>query len=262
LRDAYAETFPSVYPEFEKHKHLIGPQGEIVPLEGNRIELDYFAKPFGFMRIGNLAFLNDRLKPDIPQSLQDQFRAHAIWLSEFDSVFAEKTHLPYSILPIYALTTLNLAGKHVLDLGSADGILSLVAIKMGAFRVTSVDMQGNYVYAYERHLKANAFSIEGLDYIEGEFADAERILARLKSPKIDVAVANVGAHYGNAHMEAISLATRIPGLQTFIGGAYIRDHPDKNAQPSIDFLRARGYGANLRELSFKHRCVAFIVDRS
>ena len=90
-----------------------------------------------YTKIGEKIFLDDRLVRKLPKELRNH--NNLIKLSEFDTVLNIAGLIRYSAITAYALECVNLAGKHVLDLGSAEGLLSIIANINGA-KTTSVDM--------------------------------------------------------------------------------------------------------------------------
>lgn len=266
IRSIVAKKFP--YTSHLRSNFFKGPNKEVVPFSINRSDKwgeddelvgDY---RFRFIRVGNLGILDHNLKPDIPQETLKQFSDNLVWLWRFRSVFCEPTHLQYSPLTIHALSTMNLTGKHVLDLGAADGIQSLTAMKLGAGRTTAVELNPEYFPYFAHHQKVNEFDEQKMDYLFGDLADHDKIISDIESPTPDIAVANIGPWYkGNPHLEAIKLAAKIPSIKTFIAGAYIKDHPDKNHLDSLELLQSLGFKTNYRELLSEGVCLAFMIDR-
>lgn len=271
IRKIVAKKYP-----IESHLHsgspegrfLVGVNGERVPFETNRAE-DFEPNTggipdqrFRYIRIGNLAFVDHRLRRDIPKEVLDDFKNNLVWLWKFRSGFCEPTHLQYSPLTIHALTNPTFRESHILDLGSGDGILGLTALKVGITRVTSVEKYEGCAAYYNNHLDANRFDQKGLNWITGDLSKPEDILPRIEEPTPDVAVSNIGPWYkGDPHLAAIRLAARIPTIKTFIAGAFIKEHHNKSPEESRKLLADLGFNSNYRELTYNTRCQAFIVDR-
>ena len=250
-------------PQVVTFEPFIGTSGELVPFEARQTD----EKEIDYVRVGNLIFLDHRLKPALPSEILEKFGSDIIWLYNFESAIADVTHLFFAQLSIHALSTLNLKGKHVLDLGAADGIQGLVAHKVGAKRVSSVELNEIYESFYNRHLELNGFPRDDFEFIQGDITKPDSIMEKLDSQKIDVVVANIGPFYkGGVHLDAIRLLDFLPNVQTFIGGAYVRGRPERDSTHAIELLKSQGYSTNFRELKFRgdgknfyHQ--AFIVDK-
>lgn len=249
---------------------LIAPKGEKVPFvvrRGNNIDIDihgYPTCPIGFVQIGDLAIVDSRLKESMPDYLLEQYRGNIIWIWDGKSVFWEPTYLQYSSLAAYGLMSLDLTGKHVVDVGCADGVLSLVSKIRGAARVTSIDCNGDYEQFYLKHIDENGLNNQGLEFIRGNFDDPN-VIQRLASDKVDIAVANIGPYSGEGHLDAVRLGAQIPGLHTYINGAFIKDATKKEGKyspsPSIRLHNQLGFSTNYRELTYNTYCLAYMVDR-
>lgn len=249
-----------------KGPYPIGPTGERVPYEARRRDIaeeDIFGRiayHTGYARIGNIAFVDSRLKANIPDQVKNNLRESIIWLSGFQSEMGDFTHLPFTACTVIALISLNLKGKHVLDLGSGDGPLSLVAHRMGAAELTLVDTEEVYMRYFYDHLEANGIRGGNFNCIVGDITKPKTIISKLKSP-IDIVVANIGPHYEDVHLKAIDLLAHLPSAETYIGGAYIKGHLTLNSREALDKLKQLGYSANFREVTQCKARQTFIVDK-
>jgi hypothetical protein len=245
---------------------LLGPSGETVPVEavkGWGIVPDILDKPdtpVDYFRVGNFLYLNDRLKLQLPAELTGRFADNIIWISRGQSLFWDDTQRYYSPLAIYALSTLDLKGKHVLDLGAGDGVMSLTAQKLGAGRVSSVELYERYGQVYERHLRANGFSTDITRFISHDLANAEGIIERMPEEPVDIVVSNIGFYYKGANLRAIELASGIPSVRSYIDGAYFKGDPIHDPKRAEDHLRKHGFTENYREVTF-HKAAAYILER-
>lgn len=250
-----------------RNEPFVGPSSELVPFEAKRRYkqkedvLKEVEHPLGYVRVGNLLLLDHRLQQMIPYNIEQRFKENIIWLWNFQSDISNATHLLYAPLPLYALTTLNLEGRNVLDLGSADGVQSLGAHKMGAKKVYSVELNQEHEALYNNHIAANRFPSEKFKFINADIAEPESFLQRLEEP-IDVVVANMGPIYGDAHLDAIKLLKNLPTVQTFIAGSYLPGHDVMDSEEAIHLLALHGYSTNFRELRFRRLIQAFIVDKN
>lgn len=268
LRELVAKQSPST--RHIRSDSFVGPDNLTVPFEinknigredDNELIPDYGAR---YVRIGNLAFLDHRLRTTLPDDLLEAHKDSIVWLSRFRSVFCEPSHLQFSPLTIHALASQDLKGKHVLDLGTADGVLSMTAIKMGADKVTSVELHPQYFPYYAQHQRVNGFDETRMEYIFGDLAQPGEVLPEISEPSPTIAVANIGPWYGNAHLDAIKLAAQIPTVKTFISGAYIKttNWQEKNPGESIELLKSLGFKRNYREIVFDGVNLTFMLDRT
>lgn len=262
LIERLTKLTPSL-PHVVTLENFVGTSGELVAFEARQTA----KKEVGFVRVGNLIFLDHRLKSVLPSHILEKFGSDIIWLWNFESAISEYSNLLYAQLSIHALTTLDLTEKHVLDLGAGDGVQGLVAYKMGAKKVSSVELKGVYESLYNKHLQVNGFPKEAFEFIQSDITKPGTFLERLTDRKVDVVVANIGPFYeGDPHLHAISLLSYLPSVQTFIGGAYVRGWAEYDSVKAIELLKTLGFSTNFRELKFRgngktfyHQ--AFIVDK-
>lgn len=256
-----------IFPRLVINEFFIGPMGEKVPFEARKRdeeEMDIFGRrmqTIGYVRVGDVIFLDNRAKgflhPDITEPLKDNI----IWLWRFGSTIGEYTHLLYAQLAIYALSAMDLKGKRVLDLGVADGVLGLVAHRRGAAKVFSVEINGQNQWVYDNHISVNGLPQSSFDFMSGDITRPNTLISKLQDQKVEVVIANIGPTYDDVHLAAIALASSLPTVQTFIGGGYIKDHPEMNSIQAIQLLKQHGFERNFRELSFRRYHQAFIVDK-
>lgn len=116
-------------------EYFVGPRGESeqVPFVARRRHIQVTdnlrgpEQPFLYVRIGNLSFLDHQLQDALPSDVKQDYKENIIWLWNFQSDIRDATHVFYASLALYPLTTLDLKGKNVLDIGAADGVQSLGA---------------------------------------------------------------------------------------------------------------------------------------
>lgn len=265
LKEPLIEVLPLVYTT----EMLTGPLGELVPTEVRRrnvlLEEDIFwnnTYPLGLVRVGNAVLLDHRLQESLLPELLQQFQGNIVLLWNFMTDMGDLTHLPYAMPSIHALSAIDLKGKHVLDIGSGDGALSMVAYKKGASRVFSLELYPQAEEFYRQHISANGFDETSFSFLQGDVANPEAIAERLEGERIDIVISNIGPWYGDAHLQAISLLTHLPQVQTYIGGSFIKGHKDGDSQEAINLLRQIGFSRNFREVTARKVVQTFIVDRN
>lgn len=101
----------------------------------------------------------------------------------------------------------------VLDLGFGSGILSIVALKLGANHVTGTDIDPLCVESVEENFKVNDLPIDKGDFFIGDLTSDKKLQDEVGYEKYDVVVANILADI------IISMAPCIP--QTMKKGAYL-----------------------------------------
>lgn len=131
---------------------------------------------------------------------------------------------------------------------------------MGANKVYSVELRGDYESIHKNHIVVNGFPEERFKFIDGDITKSEAVIERLDQP-IDIVVANIGPTYGEAHLAAIRLLRYLPTVKTFIGGSYVAGHPEMGSKEAIQLLAEYGYSSNFRELRLRRRIQAFVVDK-
>lgn len=101
----------------------------------------------------------------------------------------------------------------VLDLGFGSGILSIVALKLGANHVTGTDIDPLCIESVEENFKVNDLALDKGDFFIGDLTSDKKLQDEVGYEKYDVVVANILADI------IISMAPCIP--QTMKKGAYL-----------------------------------------
>ncbi|MFP4403577.1 MAG: hypothetical protein ACLFPJ_04460 [Candidatus Woesearchaeota archaeon] len=189
-----------------------------------------------YTRISNLKFLDDRFK---------QEDNSIIYLYKFKSNINNNTMRDYSASTIYAINQIK--SNVLLDLGSADGILSLVSNKNNNTKCINVEYDKNWKYLFKQHVKTNEININDFLYLN-EDINKNKLKDKIPKNDIDTVVANIGPHYDKTHINAIRQLEHLPNVNTFIGGGYVKYFPkDIN-----DILQATKAYEELKKFGFNN----------
>lgn len=207
---------------------------------------------FGYARIGDLVVLDDRLRGEVLQKTPNLCRGNILYLSSFESDFAQLAHILYASATISALSAVDLTGKHLLDLGSADGLLGLVGKKYGAKKVTSVEMYPEKEALYQRHIQANGFSPADFSFVACDLTDTQKLLPQIDTSDIDVVVCNIGPWYKNAaDQHAAALLSHLERATTFVGGGFAYESGDLGAGKTIERCHEAGFNGVILDYTLR-----------
>ncbi|MCM1308200.1 MAG: 50S ribosomal protein L11 methyltransferase [Butyrivibrio sp.] len=82
-------------------------------------------------------------------------------------------------------------GTGLLDVGTGSGILSVVALKLGAASVMATDLDPNAIIAARENMEANKIPDSMYEVIEGNIIDDEQVREYVGFEKYDVVTANI-----------------------------------------------------------------------
>ena len=224
------------------------PLGRDVPfigLEQERVRLDLGYNQFhrtGYVRVGDLIFLDYSFKDKINPEILREMQHNIIYIFDFETSSLAATSLTrYSALTIHASSCVEVQGKAVLDLGSADGVLSLVAKRKGARKIIAVDNNLDMANKLSRHITANNMRQSAFGFLPGDVR-SPNLLMRIPLEEINVIVANLGPEYGSSHLYAIEMLDHMPNVQTFIAGGYNNNEDDSySPREAIKLLEQKGF---------------------
>jgi predicted nicotinamide N-methyase len=251
---------------------------ELTPIVGDGpLRNDYHGS--SFIRIGYLFFLSESDYLRLSEPLKMALGGNAILIKElYDSTIDHIGLGPYTMTAIVAMLNSDLSGKRVMDFGAADGILSLVALKLGASSVILIDIDGKELNKANDNLELNGFKYNDDYYkIVANLKDKEKIAQALRGLPLSrdeiAIVSNIGSsehwYYGTTNLISASLIPIVEKelyskVTTFIAGGVLDE--ETNAKALIkerSFLKQLGFEINstVALYGFFKSNSAWIADR-
>lgn len=179
----------------------------------------------GYVRVGNWIFLDTRLIDQLPQALLSQGKDTIFYLNQFYSLLACESIREFSVSTLAALAYherhQSVRGSRVLDLGCGDGVLSLLALKMGADISVGVEVREDMFIIPQMHLAPiNGIGYSQFEIIQGDLR--ERSIQDQIPKDATLVVANIGPTqaYADTHTSVFEILDQLPRARTFIGGGY------------------------------------------
>jgi hypothetical protein len=175
----------------------------------------------------------------------------------------------WSMMSAQALINVDLRGRTVLDLGSADGLQGLLALVIGgAERVIAVEKVAGYWTHLRENLIANGISPNRVRFIAADITSVDEVcrrIGKLERAEIDVVIANLGRWYGLADLVAARYASRyLPSVDVFVGSGYRCDLEDHQIGPglALELLRYEGGFSTWQPVMTEGKeGMAFLVSR-
>ena len=122
----------------------------------------------------------------------------------------------------------------LLDVGTGSGILSIVALKLGAKHAVGTDLDPCAVPAVEENKEANEIPVEAFDMMIGNIIDDKEVQDKVGYEKYDIVVANILA-------DVLVPLTPVILNQMKKGGIYITSGIiDDKEQTVVDAVKAAG----------------------
>jgi hypothetical protein len=173
-----------------------------------------------YLKVGDYLFLDSRIEPMLKSRLTGEVLRKVIFINEFKAFLNYPSNLLYTLTELVAINDIDLKGEVILDLGCAEGVLGLLALKKGASQVIGVDINKEVAADFQTNLELNGVWGDRSRLIMTEFADRDLILKSLDPDRIDVVFANIGPHFGTSDLEALSLLRFLPNVKTVVGAGY------------------------------------------
>ena len=122
----------------------------------------------------------------------------------------------------------------LLDVGTGSGILSIVALKLGAKHAVGTDLDPCAVPAVEENKEANEIPVEAFDMMIGNIIDDKEVQDKVGYEKYDIVVANILA-------DVLVLLTPVILNQMKKGGIYITSGIiDDKEETVVNAVKAAG----------------------
>ncbi len=216
---------------------------------------------YAYFEVGNLIFTDRELYYGLDSRLRRTLKNQLmIVLEDLDRSYLgmEGEMKGYTLATIMALSVANLSGKCVIDAGSNDGILALVAAKLGAAKIVLIDIDSRALETASRNLKINGIGKSRWLIIEGDLRCPDRVAKEIPATRNDcVIVSNLGdwvEYKGANNQSALRMALDLEKQGTcritdIILGGYRRtsdgDGFDRNHHPDADiaFLTSNRFRA-------------------
>lgn len=205
-----------------------------------------------FIRIGPLFIIEEDFYCRLSPVLQQDLGNNVIRLKALHQDISRLMYGSYTLATIVMMLNSDFSGKRVVDAGAGTGILSIVAMKLGAAFVDLVDYDQDELIQAHALLELNGFTPEEefLLHVQ-DLRKPDEILKALSPYDGETAViSHIGTHpglYKVTNADSIRLASRIPRVTLFVGGGY---------EDADDFSEARSVDQDLiRPLGFKVQSV-------
>lgn len=238
-------------------------QLELIPVKSGEITIQAVVGVYGsdgviFLKVGDILFLDSRFMMLLERIAG--LPPNIIFLDEFWAFLNNPDNLLYSVTVIAAIRGLNLKGKIVLDLGCAEGVLGLIALSMGAKEVLGVDNNQKAFSRFQQNLELNKIDPLKAVFLNANFRDKQRVLDSV-SKNTEVVFANIGPHFGESDIEALSLIEHLPEVKVVVGAGYHLDGRDFHPSKALDKLERMQFKKDKRFVKSEGNHIAFIVNR-
>ncbi len=199
-----------------------------------------------FVRVGYLLFLNenmcDELKNGAPL-LWNKVEGNVIKIRPFDeddrSIFFK--YGDWTVMTIRSMIDNAgiIKGRRVIDVGAGSGLLSIVAMKLGASSVELIENNPEDISNAVKHLNLNGVD-SGYKTHSGDLRKVTGLAGREET----IVVSNIGTWEGQggyevSNRDSINLIREIPNVVLFIGGGYKETGEEfKVSGEDIDYLKS------------------------
>lgn len=179
-----------------------------------------------FIRIGHLFFMDKTNALRLSDGLRADLGANFIILEDLgNSVLNDENLNRFTVAAIVTMFSKNIIGKHVIDCGAGEGILSLVAFRLGAQSADLIELSPELLGLAGRNLKLNALTVnKNYRLIQGDLKNTDDLVRRITPTDTEIVMlSNIGTWeglYNVTNADSIRLAQFIPHVTSFIAGGY------------------------------------------
>lgn len=129
-------------------------------------------------------------------------------------------YLPHTVAAMAAIISIKdeIIGSTFVDYGSGNGILSILALKLGASKVILYENNPRSIAICKKYLDDNNIDPTRYQIIEDDLSNAENYKDVLGTA--DIGIANIGpwTDYGDAYIQAINATKLSPMMKKYISG--------------------------------------------
>ncbi len=224
------------------------------------------AERLTYAKVGDRLFTDSSRKLIMEYIFGMKNNSQVVYLQDFNCVFNKVAESQYSGLVVHVLEYIPMEGTHVLDLGCAEGVLSLTSKKLGAKTITAIDISQDRLNLLRRNIDINDLQ-ESDFHLHCQDLTKEGLEALIPTEEIDIVCANLGMNQYKDHPDkaAIQLLDKLPNVKYFVGGGYAKNERH-SPDATIKLLAQKGYTSIrwlVQKLSeeIKELKVAFIAQR-
>lgn len=131
--------------------------------------------------------------------------------------------------------------QRLMDVGSAEGILSVRALQAGVRHVTALEIEPSFQDQFTRMLNANGLDATPHRFLNGDITESHFFDAALEAATPDAVISNIGPHYGDAQDALLRQVTQRPNIRTAIFGGYIWNSKHHAADQVIAQMLQAGF---------------------
>jgi hypothetical protein len=156
-------------------------------------------------------------------ALRESLGANAVRIADLNGSILARWLGDFTIASAACMLGCDFAGRHVVDAGAGDGILSLVALKLGAASADLIDLDREALGRAKINLRLNGFSEQKqFHLINGDLKNPDAVADRLTRSSLPAAVvSNIGCwEYDVTNVDSMLLMDLVPTADLFIGGGY------------------------------------------